>query len=63
MFSQELPDGPVEFHPPPTMAQPMHGYVVEILKRLKEVHMSLREEQLAIGQEDREKPPLYAPGN
>lgn len=38
----------LEFISPPTKAQPLHEYVVEMLKKLEKMQTILQEEQVAI---------------
>ncbi|XP_067935022.1 murinoglobulin-2-like [Watersipora subatra] len=57
-----LPDQ-LESYPPPTEFFPAHEHALEVQRRLQTVHEALRQSQMEVRQEDREKPPLYAPGD
>ncbi|XP_067947193.1 uncharacterized protein [Watersipora subatra] len=57
-----LPDQ-LESHPSPIEFFPAHKHALEVQQRLQRVHEALRQSQMEVRLEDKEEPPLYAPGN
>ena len=50
-------------NPPPIEHQAHHEYTQELVQRLEEAHDMLREQQMAVRQEDSEEPPLFQTGD
>ena len=50
-------------NPPPVHNQARSEYVQEMIACLEEAHMLLREQQLAVKQDDSEEPSLFQTGN
>ena len=44
---------------PPREYQAPHEYMHELIEWLEEAHKMMREQQMAVRQEDSEKPPLF----
>ena len=50
-------------NPPPRDYQAHSEYVQEMVERIEEAHMLLREQQIAVRQEDSEEPSLFKTGD
>ena len=50
-------------NPPPIEHQAHHECTQELVQRLEEAHNMLREQQMAVSQEDSEEPPLFQTGD
>ena len=50
-------------NPPSRERQAHHEYTQKLIERLEEVHKMLREQQMAVHQEDSKGPPLFQSGD